>query len=90
MNSGLVAGLVSALAGLALSGCSGIDDGPAGGHTVNWYLHHQGQMHKESKWCADSAARPKSMSCKNAAKAGNEALSYNAKKTAQSLAHDLS
>lgn len=78
------------LAGLlGLAGCSGVGEGPGGGHDVSWYLHHQNQMQKESHWCKESADRSKLTSCKNVKEAESQALSYNAKKTVQSVKNDL-
>ncbi|MEY2343204.1 EexN family lipoprotein [Acidithiobacillus sp. IBUN Pt1247-S3] len=72
-----------------LAGCSSVKDGPDGGHTVSWYLHHQSKMREERQWCANSVDRSKLTSCQNAGKAGAKALGYNAKKAMQSLGNDL-
>ena len=73
-----------------LAGCSSIDQGPQGGHGVSWYLHHQKKMTKEVTWCKDSADRRGLDSCQNANNAQDDALSYNAKKTIQSVGKKLS
>lgn len=75
---------------LALAGCSAISQGPQGGHSVSWYLHHQKKMSQEVDWCKNSAGRDKLESCKNAEAASENALSYNAKKTLHSVGKALS
>lgn len=72
-----------------LAGCSGIGQGPFGGHSKQWYLRNQKKMHEEITWCGQKPSRASLHSCKNAAAASNEELEYNAKRTLDSLRNDF-
>ncbi|MDD5280319.1 EexN family lipoprotein [Acidithiobacillus sp.] len=82
--------LIPSLFGMALAGCSAVSQEPQGGHDVSWYLHHQKKMSQEVDWCKNSAGRDNLESCKNAEKASDNALSYNAQKTLHSVGKALS
>ncbi|MBN2680321.1 EexN family lipoprotein [Acidithiobacillus montserratensis] len=90
MKIGKIMPITIPLLGLALAGCSGVSQGPHGGHDISWYLHHQKKMTQEISWCKNSAGRDKLESCKNAEQASSNAVSYNAKKTMKSIGNALS
>jgi uncharacterized protein YceK len=75
---------------IALAGCSSIHQGPHGGHTVSWYLHHQKKMSQEVSWCKNSVDRNNLESCKNAKTASGKALEFNAKKALHDVGKELS
>ncbi|QEM40738.1 EexN family lipoprotein (plasmid) [Acidithiobacillus caldus] len=78
------------LAAISLAGCSSVNQGPEGGHSVSWYLRHQSKMSKEVAWCKNRARRSSLDSCENAQAASAEALPYNAKRTLHSIGKALS
>ncbi len=50
-----------------LAGCSSQNEGPYGGHKVDWYLKHTKEDKAEMKWCGNDARRMKTInSCMNA------------------------